>query len=573
MSVKSEQVSCRFRHWTLLAVFALGFAALLWRAVDLQVIDQGFLQGQADARHLRVVAITAHRGRILDRNGEALAASTPVDTVWANPQELLPAAEYLPSLAAILDLRPERLRQLLSSRSDREFIYLRRHVKPGVATQVRELAAPGVYLLREYRRYYPDGEVAAHVVGFTDIDDNGQEGLELAYDDWLRGEPGAKRVLKDGRRNIIEDVERIRAARPGKDLQLSIDRRIQYLAYRELKTAVLKHDARSGSAVVLDAVTGEVLAMVNQPSFNPNKRQHNKPAQIRNRAVTDVFEPGSTMKPFAVAAGLVSGKWRPDTLIDTAPGFMRVGHDTVRDVHNYGELDVAGVIRKSSNVGVSKIALSLEPEAFWSLLNGCGFGQVTASGFPGEAAGWLANAHGWRPIEQATLAFGYGVSVTPLQLAKAYSVFANAGKIRPVTFLKVDQPAPAWSVMPAEVARSVRHMMEAVVKPGGTAPLARVSGYRVAGKTGTVRKSVAGGYADDRYRAVFAGMAPASKPRLVVVVMIDEPRNKDYYGGKVAGPVFSRIMSGALRFMNLPPDGLDEKQPVMRQAKAGAGAA
>ncbi len=573
MTEGSNKLPYRLRHAVLLAGFGLSVLALLWRAVDLQVIDQSFLQGQADARHLRVVSIAAHRGRILDRHGEPLAASTPVDTVWSNPKELLPAPEYLSPLANVLGLDSGKLKQLLSSRSDREFIYLKRHVNPSVAEQVRALNAPGVYLQREYRRYYPDGEVAAHVVGFTDIDDLGQEGLELAFDEWLRGEPGAKRVIKDGKRNIIEDVERIRAPRPGQDLALSIDRRIQYLAYRELKAAVKAHNAKSGSVVVLDSDSGEVLAMVNQPSYNPNNRLNIQPAQMRNRAVTDVFEPGSTLKPFTVAAGLEDGKIRPQTRIETSPGLMRVGRDTVRDYRNYGELDIAGILSKSSNVGMTKIAMSLEPEAIWGMLSRSGFGQVTASSFPGEAAGWLASSQKMRPIEQATLSFGYGLSVTPLQLAHAYTVFAADGQLHPVTFLKAEKAPKAQKVLDKSVAVAVRQMLEAVVGPEGTAQLANVSGYRVAGKTGTVRKSIAGGYADDKYRAVFAGMAPASNPRLVIAVMIDEPRNEDYYGGKVAAPLFSNIMSGALRLMNIAPDGLDiEKQPVIRQASIGGAA-
>ncbi|MBU1190695.1 MAG: penicillin-binding protein 2 [Gammaproteobacteria bacterium] len=546
------------RRRIVLGLFATAFVALVWRAVDLQVFNQDFLQNQGDARHLRVVTLAAHRGMILDRNGEPLAVSTPVDSVWANPQELATGREYWSALAKILQLDPDQMRRQLEARSEREFVYLKRHVDPTVAAQIRSLGAPGVALQREYRRYYPDGEVTAQVLGFTDVDDVGQEGLELAYEDWMRGESGAKRVIKDGKHSIIENVESIRPARPGRDLTLSIDRRIQYLAYRELKAAVQQHKARSGSVVVLDTTTGEILAMVNQPSYNPNNRSHLKPSQIRNRAVTDLFEPGSTLKAFTVACGLESGKYRPETQIDTTPGFYRVGSNLVRDVHNYGPLDVVGVIRKSSNVGSSKIALSLDKEMFWNKLHQLGFGTVSASGFPGEASGLLVNYRRWRIFEQATLSFGYGMSATPLQLAQAYGVLAADGEMRPASFLKLDKAPRGERVFSQRTAREMRLMLEEAVGPDGTAPAARVSGYRVGGKTGTVRKSIAGGYADNRYVSVFAGFAPSSKSRLAIAVMIDEPSNGDYYGGKVAAPVFSAVMAGALRFLNVAPDALEK---------------
>ena len=558
-------VECVGRRRLVLALFAAGVVALVWRAMDLQVFNQGFLQVQGDARHLRVVTLAAHRGMIVDRNGEPLAVSTPVDSVWANPQELATAREYWPALAKLLNLEIDAMRRQLEARAGREFVYLKRHVDPSIAAQVRALGAPGVALQREYRRYYPDGEVAAQVLGFTDVDDVGQEGLELAYEEWLRGEPGAKRVVKDGQHAIIENVESIRAARPGRDLTLSIDRRIQYLAYRELKTAVQRHKARSGSVVVLDTVTGEVLAMVNQPSYNPNNRARWHASTLRNRAVTDLFEPGSTLKPFTVAAGLETGQYRPNTPIETGPGYYRVGVNLVRDVHNYGALDVTGVIRKSSNVGSSKIALSLDKQVFWSLLNRLGFGSLTASGFPGEASGLLVNYRRWRPIEVATLSFGYGLSVTPLQLAQAYGVLAADGALRPVSFLKLEKAPRAERVLSVRTAQDVRLMLEEAVGPEGTAPAARVAGYRVGGKTGTVRKSIAGGYADDRYLSVFSGLAPTSRPRLSVVVMINEPNNGDYYGGKVAAPVFSAVMAGALRFLNVAPDALPQTPDELPQ--------
>ncbi len=557
-----------WRRWLLSGLFGLAFLALLARAVDLQVLHRDFLEGQATARHLRVVEVPAHRGAIRDRRGEPLALSTPVETVWANPAVLAGAREYWGPLAQVLGIPEDRLARRVAARADREFLYLRRHVTPDVAARVRELAAPGVALQREYHRYYPAGEVAAHVVGFTDIDDVGREGMELAYDAWLRGEPGKKRVVKDGRHRIIDELELIRPPRPGRDLSLSIDLRIQYLAYRALKGAVRKHRAQAGSAVVLDVRSGEVLAMVNQPSWNPNDRRRLRRAALRNRALTDVFEPGSTMKPFAIAAALLSGRYRPETTVDTRPGWFQVGRHTIRDVHDYGVLDLAGILRKSSNVGVSKIALDLPRETLWEVLRRVGFGRDTGIGFPGEATGFLSPPERWRAIEQATLAFGYGVSVTALQLAQAYAVLAGDGRLVPVSLVRRDEPPQAREMLPPAVARRVRAMLEAVVGPEGTAPAARIPGYRVAGKTGTVRKAAAGGYAEDRYLALFAGMAPASRPRLVCVVVIDEPGGEAYYGGQVAAPVFQRIVSGALRLLNVSPDAESPAAPL-REASAG----
>ena len=551
-----NQTSCAYEGRRIFLYMCMGLAAavLVWRAVSLQVLDKQFLKEQVQARHIRVVSLSAHRGKITDRNGEPLAISTPVESVWVNPQQLGGEQQRIPELEQVLSLEHKSVRHLLTRRSDREFIYLRRHVSPALATQVSDLDIPGVYLQREYRRYYPAGEVASHILGFTNIDDVGQEGMELAYEEWLRGEAGAKRVIKDGKNNFIEDVESIRRPHPGKDLELSIDQRIQYLAFRELKRAVHEHKARSASAVVLDIKTGEVLAMVNQPAFNPNNRKKLRSSRIRNRAVTDVFEPGSTMKPFIVATALESGRYQPDTPVGTAPGWLKVGVNTVRDTHDYGQLDVAGVIRKSSNVGISKIALSLPAEDIWEQLSDVGFGVQTFSTFPGEASGLLPYYDGWNAIETATLSFGYGLSVTPLQLAQAYAVLAADGIKRPVSFLKQTGNIEEQRVMPARIARQVRDMLEQVTGPGGTAQAARVAGYRVAGKTGTVRKSEAGGYSDSKYLAVFAGMAPASDPQFVMVVMVDEPSGGKYYGGLVAAPVFSAVMSGALRLLAVPPD-------------------
>lgn len=556
MNYDSNKTACRGRRAFIYLCMGLAAVTLVWRAVCLQVLDKEFLLSQGEARHLRVVTLPAHRGMIQDRNGEPLAVSTQVESVWVNPQELGGEQQRIPELAALLELDAGKVKRMLASRADREFVYLQRHVDPALAEQVAALKLPGVYLQREYRRYYPAGEVAAQIVGFTNIDDLGQEGLELAYEDWLVGEPGAKRVIKDGRHHIIEDVESISRPRPGKDLTLSIDRRIQYLAYRELKSVMQEHNARAASAVVLDVKTGEVLAMVNQPSFNPNNRQQLRSGDMRNRAVTDVFEPGSTMKPFIAAAALQSGRFRPETPISTSPGWFRVGVNTVRDVHDYGQLDVAGVIRKSSNVGISKIALTLPAEDIWTLLTEIGFGAQTYSGFPGEATGLLSYHGGWNEIETATLAYGYGVSVTALQLAQAYAVLATDGIKRSVTFLRDGDVSEERRVMSATIARQVRAMLEEAAGPEGTAPQAAVAGYRVAGKTGTVKKSAPGGYSSNKYVAAFAGMAPASDPRLVMIVMVDEPRNGKYYGGQIAAPVFSKVMSGALRLMAVPPDNL-----------------
>ncbi|MEJ2685826.1 MAG: penicillin-binding transpeptidase domain-containing protein [Gammaproteobacteria bacterium] len=555
MTARDAKRACAGRRTLILVLLGVAFAAVVARDLYLQVLDKDFLQGEADARQLRVVEIPAHRGMILDREGQPLAISTPVDSVWANPKELNPAPRYLPALAKLLNLKTSDLRRLLAKRANKEFVYLKRQIDPSLAHRVKELGAPGVYLQREYKRYYPAGEVTAHVLGFTNIDDVGQEGLELSYDDWLRGEPGSKRVIQDGRHHIIEDVDQIRAPRPGHNLTLSLDRGIQYLAYRELKAAVLKHHAKSGSVVVLDPKTDEVLAMVNQPSFNPNNRTHIDQAAMRNRAVTDVFEPGSTMKPFTIAAALESGRYTPHTPIGTAPGFIRVGDNTIRDDADYGMLDVTGVITKSSNVGATKIALSISPKRQWSMLTRMGFGETTGSGFPGEVSGRLPFYRNWPKVERASVAFGYGISVTALQLARAYAVLADGGVRHPVTFLKLDKPPVGHRVITAKIAREMRTMLETEVSRQGTGYKARVPGYRVAGKTGTVHKFIDGSYAKHQYISVFAGMAPASDPRLVMVVMINDPQGV-YYGGLVAAPVFSKVMAGSLRLLDVSPDDL-----------------
>ena len=552
-----EQFRSRLRF--VLALIVLTAIALLARAVQLQFIDQAFLEKQGDARYTRVAKISAVRGGIYDRNGEALAASTPVDTVWACPPELIRASDQFQRLAEALNRDKKWLEQLVSSNLDREFIYLVRHMRPSDAQQVADLKIPGVYLLREYQRFYPAGEVTGHLLGFTKkYDDIGQEGLELAYDRWLGAEPGAKRVIQDRYGRTVEDIESIRAPRPGADLYASIDLRIQYLAYRELKAAVQEHHAKSGSVVVLDVDTGEVLAMVNQPAYNPNDRGQVSPARYRNRAATDIFEPGSSMKPFVAAAALASGRYHADTIVDTSPGFVKIGVNTFRDKRNLGAVPLTTIIAKSSNVGMTKLALSLPPESIWETLQGFGFGQVTGSGFPGESAGLLNHYSHWRRIGTASLSFGYGVSVTSLQLAQAYAILGSGGIRRPVSLRRVDEPVVGERVLDPRVAAEMLRMMESVVSEEGTGNRAALLGYRVAGKTGTSWKAENGGYSSEKHMAVFGGLVPASRPKLAAVVVIDEPTGKKYYGGEVAAPVFANVMAGALRLMGVPPDGLEQ---------------
>ena len=553
----ADQFRGRLR-FVLIALVLIAIA-LLVRAVDLQFFDQAFLEKQGDARYTRVAKISAVRGGIYDRNGEALAASTPVDTVWACPPELIRASDQFQRLAEALNRDKKWLEQIVTSNLDREFIYLVRHMRPSDAAQVAELEIPGVYLLREYQRFYPAGEVTGHLLGFTKkYDDMGQEGLELAYDRWLGAEAGAKRVIQDRYGRTVEDVESIRAPRPGSDLYTSIDLRIQYLAYRELKAAVREHRAKSGSAVVLDVDTGEVLAMVNQPAYNPNDRDQVSPARYRNRAATDIFEPGSSMKPFVAAAAVATGRYNADTIIDTAPGYITVGVNTFRDKRTLGAVPLTTIMAKSSNVGMMKMALSLPQETIWETLNAFGFGQVTGSGFPGESAGLLNHYSHWKRIGTASLSFGYGMSVTSLQLAHAYAILGSGGIRRPVTLRRVEEPVVGERVLDARVASEMLRMMERVVSEDGTGNRAALVGYRVAGKTGTSWKAEQGGYSKQKYMGVFAGVVPASRPKLAAVVVLDEPSGKEYYGGDVSAPVFANVMAGALRLLGVPPDGLDQ---------------
>lgn len=553
-AARSRRDPYRLRVVTVLIAFAVVFAVLIGRAVDLQILRKGFLDEEADARQLRVVHTAARRGPITDRNDEPLAVSSPVDTVWAVPSELAQQRDRIPALAAALDRSADSIMRDLSRYQSREFMYLKRHLAPETAAGVMKLKVKGVNLRREYRRFYPAAEVTGHVVGFTNIDGEGIEGLEWAYDDWLREQRGSKRVIKDRLNNIIEDVEQIEPAVSGRPLAISIDLRIQYLAYRELKAAVVRHRARSASAVVVDVDTGEVLAMINQPAFNPNSVGRFPAATRRNRAAIDVFEPGSSIKPFIVAAALESGDYRPASVIDTSPGYFQVGRKTIRDKRNLGRIDLTTVLTKSSNVGASKLALSLDRDQIWSVMNRFGFGTPTASGFPGESGGLINDFQTWRDISVATLSYGYGLSVTTLQLAQAYATIGAMGVRRPISLLRLDAAPTGERAISTSSARMLIDMMETVITEEGTGQRAAVPGYRVAGKTGTAWKSTAGGYSEDRYLAVFAGVAPAGAPRLAVVVVMDEPSAGEFYGGIVAAPVFSRVAAGALRLLAVPPD-------------------
>ncbi|MFN3843604.1 MAG: peptidoglycan D,D-transpeptidase FtsI family protein [Rehaibacterium terrae] len=552
MKPRTRPFDIRARLWAVGGFLGLAGLALVARAVDLQLLNNDFYQQQGDARFLREIPIPVSRGTIFDRNGEPLAISSPVESIWANPKELLAHPDRLPQLAGALNMPLEPLTQRIAQRADREFVYLRRHMNPDQAERIIDLGIPGVYSQREFRRFYPLGEVMAHVLGFTNIDDRGQEGLELAFDDWLTGKPGAKRVIRDRRGRIVENVDLVRAAEPGRDLVLSLDRRIQYLAYRELKAALLEHRAAAGSVVILDVPTGEVLAMVNAPSYNPNARESAEPGSQRNRAVTDVFEPGSVIKAFTVAAALESGKFTPASSFDTSPGYMPLARHVIRDVRNFGVVDMTRLLTKSSNIASTKIALELSNEQFYEVLRKFGFGDATGAGFPGESSGVLPTPRSWGILEKATISYGYGLSMTPLQIAQAYAALGNAGVLMPPTFVKGAR-APGRQAVSPQVARTVVGMLETVTGPEGTAQRARVQGYRVAGKSGTSRKASVGGY-QKRYLSLFAGLVPASNPRLAMVVIIDDPQGRDYYGGLVAAPVFARVMDGALRLLDVPPD-------------------
>lgn len=543
-----------WRIWLVVFLLALIVAGITSKLLSLYGDDQAFLRSQGDARTLRTMLIPAHRGLITDRNGEPLAVSAPVATIWADPLRTDLQHGGLTRLAQLLDMKPHELKSVLTANPERRFLYLKRQVTPELAEAVEALGVPGVHADREYKRYYPVGEVATHLVGFTNVDGEGQEGLELAYNHSLRGEPGRKLVLKDRVGRTIKHIRSLQDADAGNDLQLSIDLRLQYMAYRELKAAVESHRADSGSAVVLDAQTGEVLALVNQPSYNPNDRSGLSTDALRNRALTDLFEPGSTIKPLTVAAAMMSGQYTRESVIDTSPGYIRVGGASIKDHRNYGKLDLTGIITKSSNVGVTKLALEMPHDTVRNLLHNVGLGRDTGTGFPGERTGVLPFLAERQRVERATLSYGYGLSTTLLQLAQAYVPLAADGIMRPATLLKQTQAPAGTRVLPPGVGPQVLDMLETVISAQGTGRRAAVEGYRVGGKTGTVHKASGGGYAEDKYVSVFTGIAPLTNPRLVIAVMVDNPKGQEYYGGLVAAPVFSRIAAGSLRLLNVPPD-------------------
>jgi len=548
-------IAAKLPGWRATALFVallIGLAGLLGRGVYLQGIHNDFLQKKGDARYSRVIEVSAHRGKISDRNGEPMAVSTPVESVWASPPDVEADRRQVKRLAQILGMDVEDLKNRLFDTS-RDFVYLKRQLPPDQVEKVVAMNFPGVSLQREYRRYYPTGEEAAQTLGFTGQDDNGQEGMELALQELLGGKPGSQRVIKDNRGSIVEDAGSLHPSKPGSDIVLSLDSNLQHIAYRELESAVKQHRAKAGAVVVLDSRTGEVLALANYPGYNPNNRNNTSSKAMRNRAIADLFEPGSTLKPFTVAKAIETGKVKANTIINTEHGVYTLGNRKIHDSHPESRLTVAQVIQQSSNIGAAKIALSLKSETMWQGLADSGFGAQTGSNFPGEAPGKLRDPKTWRPIEQATMAYGHGISVNLLQLARAYTIFANDGELKPISLLKLDAPVIGKRVFSERTSRELRDMLEMVVLPGGTAPLAQVAGYRVAGKTGTAHKLVDGRYVD-HYIASFVGFAPASNPRLVVAVMIDDPSGADYYGGEVAAPVFSKVTGAALHALNVPND-------------------
>jgi cell division protein FtsI (penicillin-binding protein 3) len=564
---RTPQLRLRLEGWrsrAVLALVAAGFAVLAGRAFWLQGLNHDFLQQKGEARYGRVVEMPASRGPVVDRNGQPLAISTPVESIWASPEDFEADGARVQALARALGVPAAEIRQKVANK-DRQFVWLKRHIPPDQALKVMALGVPGVFQQREYRRFYPAGETMAHVVGFTGIDDAGQEGIELAQQGTLAGVPGSRKVIKDRKGRIVEDVESLRVPRDGRQVVLSIDQRLQFLAHRELKAAVESHRARGGALVMLDARTGEVLALVNQPDYNPNNRAALTGRQTRNRSVTDIFEPGSTMKPFTVAAALEAGIVKPGTPIQTAPGTMTIGGWTISDSHPHGVLTVQEVIQKSSNVGTARIQLQMAAEDIGAFYRDLGFGAVPATGFPGEAKGLLRPASKWRPIEQATMAYGHGISVSLLQMARAYTIFAADGHLLPLSLVKRDNLPIGRPLVSRETARDVARMLEMAVGPGGTAPRAAVAGYRLAGKTGTAHKPEAGGYAESKYVSSFVGFGPVSSPRFVVAVMIDEPSGAKYYGGDVSAPVFASVMGAALRMFSIPPDAprtIDARAPA-----------
>ncbi|MBK5376627.1 penicillin-binding protein 2 [Pseudomonas sp. TH08] len=566
--MKLEGALFPWRFRLMVALLGVMVAAICWRIIDLQVVDRDFLKGQGDARSLRHIPIPAHRGLITDRNGEPLAVSTPVTTLWANAKEMQTAKEKWPALAAALGQDPKALTERLEAQANKEFIYLVRGLTPEQGQAVLDLKVPGVYGIEEFRRFYPAGEVTAHMVGFTDIDDHGREGVELAYDEWLAGVPGKRQVIKDRRGRLIKDVQVTKNAKAGKPLALSIDLRLQYLANRELRNAIIENGAKAGSLVIMDVKTGEILAMVNQPTYNPNNRRNLQPAMMRNRAMIDVFEPGSTMKAISMSAAIESGRWKPSDTVEVYPGTLQIGKYTIKDVSKSEGpvLDMTGILINSSNVGMSKVAFDIGGETIYRLAQKVGLGQDTGLGFPGERVGNLPNYREWRKAETATLSYGYGISVTAIQLVHAFSALANNGRLAPLTLIKTDKPPQTTQVLPEAVAKTMQGMLTQVIEAPRGVFRAQVPAYHVAGKSGTARKTSVGtkGYAENSYRSLFAGFGPMSDPRYAIVVVIDEPSKAGYFGGLVSAPVFSRVMSGTLRLMNVTPDNL----PTTQQANA-----
>lgn len=562
--MKLEGALFPWRFRLVLGLLGIMVAAISWRIIDLQVVDRDFLKGQGDARSVRHIPIPAHRGLITDRNGEPLAVSTPVTTLWANAKEMQLAKEKWPALAAALGQDPKALAERLEAQANKEFIYLVRGLTPEQGQSVLDLKVPGVYGIEEFRRFYPAGEVTAHMVGFTDIDDRGREGVELAYDEWLAGVAGKRQVIKDRRGRLIKDVQVTKNAKAGKPLALSIDLRLQYLANRELRNAIVENGAKAGSLVIMDVKTGEILAMVNQPTYNPNNRRNLQPAMMRNRAMIDVFEPGSTMKAVSMAAALETGRWKPSDTVEVYPGTLQIGKYTIRDVSKTEGpvLDLTGILINYSNVGMSKIAFDIGGETIYRLAQKIGLGQDTGLGFPGERVGNLPNYRDWRKAETATLSYGYGVSVTAIQLVHAFSALANNGRIAPLTLIKTDKAPQTTQVIPENVAKTMQGMLQQVIEAPRGVYRAQVPAYHVAGKSGTARKTSVGtkGYAENSYRSLFAGFGPMSDPRYAIVVVIDEPSKAGYFGGLVSAPVFSKVMSGTLRLMNITPDNLPPTQ-------------
>ncbi len=571
--MKLEGALYPWRFRLMLGLLALMVGAIAWRIIDLQVVDRDFLIGEGNARSLRHIPIPAHRGLITDRNGEPLAVSTPVTTLWANAKELQVAKDKWPQLAAALGQDPKALAERLEAQANKEFIYLVRGLTPEQGQQVLDLKVPGVYGIEEFRRFYPAGETTAHMVGFTDIDDHGREGVELAYDEWLAGVPGKRQVIKDRRGRLIKDVQVTKNAKAGKPLALSIDLRLQYLANRELRNAIIENGAKAGSLVIMDVKTGEILAMVNQPTYNPNNRRNLQPAMMRNRAMIDVFEPGSTMKAISMSAALETGRWKPSDKVEVYPGTLQLGKYTIRDVSRTEGpvLDLTGILINSSNVGMSKVAFDIGGETIYHLAQKIGLGQPTGLDFPGERVGNLPNYRDWKKAETATLSYGYGLSVTAIQLAHAFSVLANNGRMVPLSLIHVDEAPKATQVIPENVAKTMQGMLQQVIEAPRGVFRAQVPAYHVAGKSGTARKTSVGtkGYAENSYRSLFAGFGPMSDPRYAIVVVIDEPSKAGYFGGLVSAPVFSKVMSGTLRLMNVTPDNLAPTQ----QANAGPPAA